>query len=215
MYQRNFRSQSETSGSINIIQLDGNITLSSSISSQESSLTGSYDSHHANATESNNCDISLGSTYLSDNESVCNENIPVITGYRPTNNSISVDEPRIKTLINIRRSNFVVQPHSLPTIASTNMRSLFPKAKNLSLDIREREVGVACVTEIWEKTESREHQYKIEELFEMDGLVYISHARKASRGGGTAIIVNSRFCKSVTFDTLHNDYTHHCFSGKS
>ena len=65
------------------------------------------------------------------------------------------------------------------------MRSLFPKIRNLSLDIVEREIGLALLSEIWEKG-SRDHQFKIEELFEMDSLKYISNPRKVRRGGGTA-----------------------------
>ena len=45
-----------------------------------------------------------------------------------------------------------------------------------------------------EKDDSTNYKDKIEELFEMDGLDYISNPRKVKRGGGAAIIANLRFC---------------------
>ena len=74
------------------------------------------------------------------------------------------------------------------------MRSLFPKINNLVTDILNREIGIACLNEIWEKEEFKDHQEKIEEISEMDGLKYISNPRKVKRGGGSAIIVNLRQC---------------------
>ena len=75
------------------------------------------------------------------------------------------------------------------------MRSLFPKVNNLVTDIIERDIGIACLSEIWEKEEeSKENQEKIIEISEMDELKYISNPRKVKRGGGSAIIANLRHC---------------------
>ena len=113
-------------------------------------------------------------------------------GNRPEN--VPIYSPRKPTRKTLRRDNDVVLPGVLPALASYNMRSLFPKIKNLSLDIMEREIGLAFLSEIWEKEESKEHQYKLEEMFEMNGLAYISNPRKVKRGGGAAIIANTKFC---------------------
>ena len=83
---------------------------------------------------------------------------------------------------------------SLPTVATYNLRSLFPKIGNLSTDMLERHVDVGFLTEIWENSANLEHQLEIEKLLEMKGLKYISTARPPnSKGvcyGGAAIVVN-------------------------
>ena len=79
------------------------------------------------------------------------------------------------------------------------MRSLYPKIDNLRTDIIQREIGSACLCEIWEKEESNFLDKKIEEPLEIHGLSYISNPRKVmkangkmKRGGGTVIISNNR-----------------------
>ena len=42
-------------------------------------------------------------------------------------------------------------------------------------------------SEIWEDRENKQHQNKIEEALELEGIQYISNPRLASRGGGAAI----------------------------
>ena len=83
---------------------------------------------------------------------------------------------------------------SLPTVATYNLRSLFPKIGNLSTDMLERHVDVGFLTEIWENSANLEHQLEIEKLLEIKGLKYISTARPPnSKGvcyGGAAIVVN-------------------------
>ena len=70
------------------------------------------------------------------------------------------------------------------------MRSLVPKIVNFSLDMDERSVDISFLTEIWEKLENKKHQFRLEELFEMNGIKYISTPRPgAQRGGGAAIAV--------------------------
>ena len=80
---------------------------------------------------------------------------------------------------------------NLPTIAAYNVRSLFPKIKNFKIDMFERALDVASVSEVWEKSEKKEHAFEAEKMLENDGLKYLSKYRPSStRGGGVAIITN-------------------------
>ena len=70
------------------------------------------------------------------------------------------------------------------------MRSLIPKIGNFSLDMKERAVDISFLTEVWQQAENKKHQFKLEELLEMEGVQYISTPRPGSkRGGGAAIAV--------------------------
>ena len=72
------------------------------------------------------------------------------------------------------------------------MSSLWAKLDNFGADMHNRNSSISFLTEIWEKSENKHHQFKIEELFEMKGLKYISTPRPgARRGGGAAIVVNT------------------------
>ena len=57
--------------------------------------------------------------------------------------------------------------------------------------MKERATDVCCISEIWEKDSKREHKQKIEELFELQGITYISTPRQKRCGGGAAIAVNT------------------------
>ena len=50
------------------------------------------------------------------------------------------------------------------------MRSLFPKLGNLKTDIKERNIDLAFLCEIWEKKESKTHKLEIEKMLELEGL---------------------------------------------
>ena len=58
----------------------------------------------------------------------------------------------------------------------------------------ERNISVSFVSEIWQRSDKKEHSLEIEKMLEEDGLKYISTARKANaRGisyGGAALIVD-------------------------
>ena len=70
------------------------------------------------------------------------------------------------------------------------MRSFFPKCDNFAQDMYERESDLSFLTEVWEKSEKKRHQFKLEELLEIRGIKYISTPRPgAQRGGGAAIAV--------------------------
>ena len=63
-------------------------------------------------------------------------------------------------------------------------------------DILERNIDCALLQEIWEDSGNKEHQNQVEEMLEINGMKYLSTARKPnSKGksyGGVAIIVNLR-----------------------
>ena len=78
---------------------------------------------------------------------------------------------------------------NMPIVATYNMRSLFPKVGNLKKDILERNIQLAFLCEIWQKSENKNHQFEIENMMETEGLKYISTVRPTG-WGGAAIIVN-------------------------
>ena len=92
-------------------------------------------------------------------------------GFRPQKVTLERGKPCYKR---IRRDNLAVQALSLPKVSNYNMRSLIPKIGNFSLDMMERSVDIAFLTEVWEKQENKKHQFKLEELLEMQGVQYIS-----------------------------------------
>ena len=116
--------------------------------------------------------------------------IPTQIGYRPPN--INFERPP-HSRVTIRRDNRKVQALGLPIICNYNVRSLWSKINNLALDMNERESDLNFLTEVWEKRENKKHQQKLEELFEMSGIKYISTPRPgAKRGGGAAIAVREQ-----------------------
>ena len=127
---------------------------------------------------------------ISDNAAVNNQVIPVQVGNRP-NNPLSC--PRLPSVRKtIKRNNKVVQALSLPKMSSYNMRSLWSKVGNFGTDMIDRNCSLSFLVEVWQKSENRKHQYRIEELFEMKGLKYISTPRPgARRGGGAALVANT------------------------
>ena len=58
--------------------------------------------------------------------------------------------------------------------------------------MEERESDLSFITEVWEVLENKKHQFKLEELFEIRGIKYISTPRPGRRGGGAAIAVNMK-----------------------
>ena len=53
--------------------------------------------------------------------------------------------------------------------------------------MEERDIDVAFLSEVWERSENKKHQYKIEEMLELRGIHYISTPRPGRRGGGVGI----------------------------
>ena len=73
------------------------------------------------------------------------------------------------------------------------MRSLFPKINNVKNDILERGISLAFFSEIWEKSENKNHKFEIENMLESEGLKYISTARPRGWGGAAIIVYQERF----------------------
>ena len=89
----------------------------------------------------------------------------------------------------IKRSNKLVKSSNLPIIAVSNLRSLMPKVRNFTLDMQERQIGCALLSEVWEQKNKKKHKYEIERMLYMEGMKYISTPRPSSkRGGGAAIV---------------------------
>ena len=67
-------------------------------------------------------------------------------------------------------------------------------------------MGIAFHSEVWEKRESKKHKLRIDEMFEMEGISYISTARPDRRDGGCAITNdNSHFhLKEIKIDNPDN-----------
>ena len=140
-------------------QLDGNITLNSSITSSVSD----YD-------------------YLD----ICQpQNISTQVGFRPT--KVIFDRPLVVRKA-IKPNVKKIQAQTLPRVTNYNIRALFPKIGNFALDMAERESDVSFITEVWQKKENKKHQFKLEELLELNGIKYISTPRPGAQRG-TAIAV--------------------------
>jgi hypothetical protein len=113
--------------------------------------------------------------------------IPTQVGHRPVKVIYERPQHCRKT---IRWDNKNVQALTLPNMTNYNMRALFSKIGNFARDMEERESDLSFLTEVWEKSENKKHQFKLEELLEMKGIRYISTPRPgARRGGGAAIAV--------------------------
>ena len=115
--------------------------------------------------------------------------IPTYIGLRLKKMALQRPPPVRKV---IRRDNRCMQSEGLPKFSVYNMRSLMPKVKSLAADMSDRECSVSFLSEVWEKFGSKKHKAKIEELFELNGLKYISTPRaRMKRGGGAAIIADT------------------------
>ena len=82
--------------------------------------------------------------------------------------------------------------NSLPIMSVSNVRSLMPKINNFKNDLMERNISLAMLSEVWEKTNCKNHQNEIEKMLKIEGLKYISTPRMTKRGGGAAIIVSQK-----------------------
>ena len=107
-----------------------------------------------------------------------------------SNENVNISNPRNK-----KNPKKVTAALNLPIVATYNLRSLMPKVQSLKNDLLERSVDLGFLQEIWEKSDIKTHQFKIEKMIEMDGLLYISNPRpKNAKGrtyGGAAIVVNT------------------------
>ena len=196
----------------NIFQVDGNISVNS----------------YPDCTCCDNLSDSEGTTSRCDQDcDQMNEEtshaIPVIItqrGLLPLNNSpiknppawFDLYEPRAinpkQSKVNmktIRRDNRLMMSHSLPIISVSNLRSLWPKINNFKIDMQEREITVALLSEVWEKANCKKQQFELEKMLNMEGLKYISTPRMTKRGGGAAIVVSQELYTLEKIPVLNPD----------
>ena len=119
-----------------------------------------------------------------------NNKINVMIGNRPAR--AVPNQPRIPCRKTIRRDNRGELALYLPNIAVYNHRSIWKKLSNFCLEFKELDMGVAFHSGIWEKKESKKHKHKIDEMFEMEDISYISTPRPNRRGGGSAITCDDK-----------------------
>ena len=105
------------------------------------------------------------------------------------NISISESENNAPAQTGAKCETRITHAQYLPTIATYNVRSFFPKINNVRTDLIEREISLSFFSEVWQKKESKNHLIQIEGMLQMHGLKYISTPRP-SGWGGAAIIVN-------------------------
>ena len=66
---------------------------------------------------------------------------------------------------------------------------MLPKINSFKIDILEREIGLALLSEIWEVKGKRKHMSEITKMLELEGLKYISTPRGSyKRGCGCTIV---------------------------
>ena len=111
-----------------------------------------------------------------------------------------VENPSPPKIPNKVKIDNISASNDLPTVASYNCRSLFPKIENFTTDLLERQIDCGFACEIWQQIDNKEHSEKIEELLEMHGLKYISTPRTSKNGGGAAIVVN---CERFSVEKLN------------
>ena len=107
--------------------------------------------------------------------------------YRPK----YINQPgRVPVWKTLRRDNRGQISILLPSLAVYNHRSIWKKINNFATEFIEMGVGVAFHSEVWEKKQKKKHQYKIQELFEIKGIGYVSTPRIKKTGGGSAITID-------------------------
>ena len=74
-----------------------------------------------------------------------------------TNLKICIFEHGITNFRRIRRDKFAVQALTLATFSNYNMRSLITKIGHLLLDMEERAMDFAFLSEVWHELENKKH----------------------------------------------------------
>ena len=125
--------------------------------------------------------------YNSDNVSVCESVKSEISGIGQLDGNLSIASIQAKI-------DKITAALSLPTVATYNCRSLFPKIESLKTDLLERKIDCGFLVEIWEQKQNAEQKFEIEKMLELNGLQYISNPRPPNKKGvsygGAAIVVN-------------------------
>ena len=100
----------------------------------------------------------------------------------------------------VRRDDRLGVAAHLPTFSAPNCRSLGPKLKSLTEDMKMRGISVALCSETWEKCNDTRYQSEVEKLLELEGIKMISEPRKYKRGGGVCILAD---LQEVTIQPLN------------
>ena len=162
----------------NIVQLDGNNTVSSLTSSEEESENNIEDDdigisleQNANNDESQtDKDIEPENQESNVTEEEEDDTIPVIIGNRPPQPIPAVRQPVRHT---VKRNNNLVNALSTPRISLYNVRSAWSKWNNIAEDIKVRNTNLCFLTEVWQKSDKKKHQQPIESMLELNGIKYI------------------------------------------
>ena len=171
-----------------LIQLEGNDTFSESEFLFDSSS-----------------DSSVMSSLGSDDDS-----IPVIVNFFKNNQHFSPAPPwyeppqkpykyRKPVRVTLRRDNRLEQSDYLPIIAVSNLRSLIPKIGNFVQDMKERDIGVNLLSEIWEKPGKRKHRFKIDQMLHMEGLYTPAPSQEGGVGLPLLLQHQNSILKKLTF----------------
>ena len=118
---------------INILQLDGNISVVSSSSSELPNVS----------------DTSVSACFFGLSQPVENSVPVIITRDRP-DKILVPRQPSVRKTVRCESKN--IQALSLPTIVSYNMRSIWSKIQSLADDLHEREADICFLCEVWEKS---------------------------------------------------------------
>ena len=62
----------------------------------------------------------------------------------------------------VQRNKKFLHCLSLPVIAVSNLRSLFPKINNFKTDVQERGIHLSLLSEVWESTVNKKHKSMVE-----------------------------------------------------
>ena len=124
-------------------------------------------------------------------QSTFSATIPVIISETREQFSSAERLPHVRKTL--KRENKCIQALSLPKFTVYNMRSFWDKLNCFATDMHERIADLSFLSEVWQKSESKKHQAKIEELMEMQNILYLSTPRPGNRrGGGAALAINPK-----------------------
>lgn len=174
---RNTRDKVSVTSTELIPQYDGNETIGNN----------SYDSDVAVTDDT--LPSNLGDDVEGDGN-IEHQSIPVLLTSQRTKQTERMK--RSQVLLNVVQSNTIAVSSSLPVIATSNLRSFKPRVNSVVEKIKNEDIDVLLVNEVWESAKNNHFQGEIKRIYEMEGLKYISCGARPSgkRGGGAGIIVN-------------------------
>ena len=90
---------------------------------------------------------------------------------------------------------------TLPTIAVANLRSLKPRINSVAEKMRNEDIEVLMINEVWEPENNRSFQMQLQKVYEMKGLKITTCGSRPNgkRGGGAGVVVD---CKRFSMEDL-------------